>query len=54
MLLQAADSLNRAPDAPVWLWGLSEVVITLTVFIGVYLIFKPVFGKKKKEENNTN
>jgi hypothetical protein len=24
----------------------SEVVITLIIFIGVYFIFKPVFGKK--------
>jgi hypothetical protein len=25
----------------------SEIIIPIIVFVGVYLIFKPVFGKKK-------
>ena len=28
----------------------SEIIIPLIVFVGVYLIFKPVFGKKKDED----
>lgn len=51
ILLQetVADSTNRAPDANIWFWGASQVVITLIIFVGVYFIFKPVFGKKEKE-----
>jgi len=30
----------------------SEILIPLIVFIGVYLIFKPVFGKKKEEDQS--
>lgn len=29
----------------------SEIIIPLIVFVGVYLIFKPVFGKDKKKES---
>jgi hypothetical protein len=51
ILIQAiSDSIQRAPDAPIWLWGLSEVLVTIIVFIGVYFIFKPVFGKKEKDD----
>ena len=29
----------------------SEIIIPLIVFIGVYYIFKPVFGKNKKDDS---
>jgi hypothetical protein len=32
----------------------SEILIPLIVFIGVYFIFKPVFGKKKDKEDKKN
>jgi len=47
IVLQATDSIARAPDATVLFWGISEVMVTVIVFIGVYFIFRPVFGKKK-------
>ncbi|MDA8930366.1 hypothetical protein N9J07_03180 [Bacteroidia bacterium] len=51
MLLQAvADSTNRAPDATGLFWGVSEVLITLVIFVGVYFIFKPVFGHKEEDK----
>ncbi|MCB9246291.1 MAG: hypothetical protein H6606_07645 [Flavobacteriales bacterium] len=28
----------------------SEIIIPVIVFVGMYLIFKPVFGKKPEEE----
>ncbi len=28
----------------------SEILVPLIVFIGVYFIFKPVFGNKKEED----
>ena len=49
-ILEALDSVQRAPDATGLFWGISEVIVTLIVFIGVYLIFKPVFGDKKEKE----
>ena len=49
LILQAIDSVQRAPDAPALFWGISEVVVTLVVFVGVYYIFKPVFGDEKKK-----
>ena len=49
-ILQAIDSVQRAPDAPALFWGISEVVVTLIVFVGVYYILKPVFGDKKDKE----
>lgn len=30
----------------------SEIIVPLIVFVGAYLIFKPVFGKKEEEETN--
>ncbi len=49
ILLQTVlDSTQRAPDANIWFWGISQVVVTLIIFVGVYYIFKPVFGKKDK------
>ncbi len=49
VLLQAVDSTNRAPDATVWFWGVSEVIITIIIFLGVYYIFKPLFVNKDSE-----
>lgn len=49
VLLQAVDSTNRAPDANVWFWGVSEVIITILIFVGVYYIFKPLFVNKDPE-----
>jgi hypothetical protein len=43
---------NAAPDGTFGLWMISQVLVTLIVFIGVYYIFKPVFGKKDKEDKN--
>lgn len=45
-----SDSTNRAPDASVWFWGVSEVLVTVFIFIGVYFIFKPLFAKKEGAE----
>ena len=50
LILQATDSVQRAPDATGLFWGISEVVVTLIVFIGVYFIFKPVFGEEKNNK----
>ena len=47
-----SDTTNRAPDTTGWFWGVSEVVVTLIIFIGVYYIFKPVFGKKEDQDKN--
>jgi len=30
----------------------SEIIIPIIVFVGMYFIFKPVFGKKDEEESN--
>jgi uncharacterized membrane protein len=43
---------NAAPDGTFGLWMISQVVVTLIVFIGVYYILKPVFGNKDKEDEN--
>lgn len=52
MLLQAVvDSTSRAPDASIWFWGASQVVVTFVIFVGVYYIFKPVFGKKDEPKS---
>lgn len=32
----------------------SEIIIPLIVFVGMYFIFKPVFGKKKESEKSQN
>lgn len=32
----------------------SEIIIPLIVFIGVYFIFKPVFGKKTKKDDQSD
>lgn len=32
---------------------LSEILIPLIIFIGVYFIFKPVFGKEEKKKEST-
>ncbi len=45
---------NSAPDGTFSFWFISQVVVTLIVFVGVYLIFKPVFGKKKEEKDPDN
>ena len=50
LILQAIDSVQRAPDATGLFWGISEVVVTLIVFVGVYFIFKPVFGEGKNNK----
>ena len=42
-----------APNNFTTLLILSEIFIPLIVFIGVYFIFKPVFGKKKKDEEES-
>lgn len=41
---------NAAPDGTFSLWMISQVVVTLIVFIGVYYILKPVFGNKDKDD----
>jgi uncharacterized membrane protein len=43
---------NAAPDATFGLWMISQVLVTLIVFIGVYYIFKPVLGKKDNDDKN--
>ena len=50
LILQAIDSVQRAPDATGLFWGISEVVVTLIVFVGVYFIFKQVFGEEKNNK----
>ncbi|PCJ66539.1 MAG: hypothetical protein COA58_07100 [Bacteroidetes bacterium] len=53
LVLQATTSQKRegsAPDGSTFFWIMSEIVITLVIFIGVYYIFKPVFGKKKEDQ----
>ena len=40
---------NVAPESSFTFWFVTQVVVTLIVFIGVYYIMKPVFGKKKDE-----
>ena len=58
IILQAAvESQKRpgsAPESGVGLWVASQVIITLIVFVGVYYIFKPVFGKKPEDEDEIN
>ena len=51
LIFQAIDSVQRAPDATGLFWGISEVVVTLIVFVGVYFIFKPVFGEEKNKKS---
>lgn len=34
-----------------WMLILSEILIPVIVVIGMYFIFKPVFGKKKNKED---
>ncbi|MGB1037624.1 MAG: hypothetical protein ACPGYY_03185 [Bacteroidia bacterium] len=40
---------GSAPDSGFGFWFLSQVVVTLIIFIGVYFILKPMFNKKDKE-----
>ncbi len=49
-----SDTTNRAPDASGWFWGVSEVIVTLIIFVGVYYIFKPVFDKKEDEKDKVS
>jgi hypothetical protein len=45
---------NSAPDSGIGLWIASQVIITLIVFVGVYYIFKPIFGKKPENNDEIN
>ena len=45
---------GSAPDSGVGFWIASQVIVTLIVFVGVYFIFKPVFGKKPEQEEEIN
>jgi hypothetical protein len=43
---------NAATDSTFSFWMISQVVVTAIIFIGVYYIFKPIFGKKKDREKD--
>ena len=49
-----SDTTNRAPDATGWFWGVSEVIVTLIIFVGVYYIFKPVLDKKGGDQDKAS
>ncbi|MFB1004184.1 MAG: hypothetical protein QMC70_08625 [Bacteroidia bacterium] len=49
-----SDTTNRAPDATGWFWGVSEVIVTLIIFVGVYYIFKPVLDKKEGDQDKAS
>jgi hypothetical protein len=49
-----SDTTNRAPDATGWFWGVSEVIVTLIIFVGVYYIFKPVLDKKEDDQDKAS
>lgn len=42
---------GSAPDSGFGFWFLSQVIVTLIIFVGVYFILKPVFNKKDEEED---
>lgn len=51
LLQEASNKLpNSAEDAGLGFWLISQVVVTAIIFIGVYYIMKPVFGKKDEED----
>jgi hypothetical protein len=43
---------NSAPESSFSFWFISQVIITVIIFAGVYFILKPVFSNKDKEEEN--
>jgi hypothetical protein len=46
---------NSAPESTFSFWFISQVVVTLIIFGGVYIILKPVFSKEKdKQEKSKN
>ncbi|MFT4599654.1 MAG: hypothetical protein ACI9WM_001909, partial [Arenicella sp.] len=46
---------NSAPESTFSFWFISQVVVTLIIFVGVYIILKPVFSKEKdKQEKSKN
>jgi hypothetical protein len=46
---------NSAPESTFSFWFISQVVVTLIIFAGVYIILKPVFSKEKeKQEKSKN
>ena len=54
LLQETAQKLpNSAPEATFTFWFASQVFITLLIFVGVYIILKPVLGKKDEEDNSS-
>tara|TARA_B110000977_G_scaffold79162_1_gene106395 strand:- start:215 stop:397 length:183 start_codon:yes stop_codon:yes gene_type:complete len=46
---------NSAPESTFSFWFISQVVVTLIIFVGVYIILKPVFSKENdKQEKSKN
>lgn len=46
---------NSAPESTFSFWFISQVVVTLIIFVGVYIILKPIFSKEKdKQEKSKN
>lgn len=43
---------NSAPESSFSFWFISQVIITGVIFVGVYFILKPVFGKKKEMDKD--
>lgn len=44
--------MEEAPKNYELLFWASEIIIPIIIFIGVYYIFKPVFGKKKGKDQD--
>ncbi len=44
---------NSAPESTFSFWFISQVVVTLIIFVGVYIILKPVFSKEKDKQEES-
>ena len=44
---------NSAPESTFSFWFISQVVVTLIIFVGVYIILKPVFSKENDKQEKS-